>query len=94
MKFLLATFLLISSPANAQLICDTREKIVTELGTNYNESQFGYGITQSGKQMFELFSSNTGTWTILLTRPNGTTCAMATGNAWTYKPDVAKVLPD
>lgn len=77
--------LLLTTTAQAQLACDARTKMVTELNTKYSESQTGYGISLTGKQILELFTSNTGTWTILLTRPNGTSCAMAAGNSWTDK---------
>lgn len=83
MKYLFtAIFLATTLPAMAQTICDTRTKLVTELKTKHAEFQTGYGITQSGKQMLELFTSNSGSWTILMTRAGGISCAMAVGQSW------------
>lgn len=83
MKFLFtAIFLATTLPAMAQTICDTRSKLVTELKTKHAETQTGYGITQSGKQMLELFTSISGSWTILMTHASGMSCAMAVGQSW------------
>ena len=42
----------------------------------------GVGIGASGEALYELFVADTGTWTILVTRPDGTSCIAASGESW------------
>ncbi len=71
------------SPSLAQgASCADREMIVDRLETKYGESRQSAGLNQNNG-MVEVFASNeTGTWTILVTMPNGMSCLMAAGKAW------------
>jgi len=73
-----------SAPAvgHAQISCAERDKVVERLATGYGESFQGGGL-QSEEQVIEVwFSEEDGTWTILLTRAEGTSCVMASGTNW------------
>jgi len=78
-----ATALFVSaSSANAQQFCTPRDKAVAELEKQFEEKVFGRGLSASGKQMIELFVSETGSWTVLASDPNGHSCVVASGEDW------------
>ena len=69
---------LLAAPALAEG-CAPREDAVAYLAQEFGESRQGIGLTSDGTVM-EMFSSReTGTWTITVTRPDGTTCMIASG---------------
>ena len=62
--------------------CAQRDMIVERLASKYGESRQSAGLNQNNG-MVEIFASEeTGTWTILVTMPNGISCLMAAGKAW------------
>jgi len=66
-------------PAQAQTLCNTRVSIVSQLTDKYGEVSNGIGM-QSAKQVIELWSSKkTGSWTIIASRADGTSCVLAAG---------------
>lgn len=67
--------------ANAQAVCAARQDMVDNLKQTYGEQQSSVGISRNGA-MVEVFTSPTGTWTIIITRPNGVSCLAATGQNW------------
>jgi len=71
----------LASPASAQAQCGPREQVVKSLGERYKEAPSGMGVTQPG-QVIELFTSDSGSWTMLLTTANGTSCLIAAGESW------------
>lgn len=79
---LLPTFI---GPAAAQQqqTCKPRDEIVQILGEKYAESRRAYALA-APQQMLELFANaETGTWTALVTRPDGISCMVASGEHWT-----------
>ncbi len=71
-----------SQGMNPRTICSSRDAITTGLQQKFEETQKGAGL-ETGSRLFELWHSpETGSWTILLTRPNGTSCIMASGSTW------------
>ena len=67
-----------SNPTN----CANRSEMVEKLNARFGESRQSIGLTPGG-QALEIFAhAETGTWTILLTLPNGTSCMMASGHAY------------
>lgn len=79
----LATFAFLPSaaPASAQSQCGPRQELVKNLGERFKEAPIGRGITQPG-QVLEIFASQSGTWTMVVTTPNGTSCLIAAGENW------------
>jgi hypothetical protein len=66
----------------AQAACAERDMVVEKLEGRYGEAFAGGGL-QSSSSVFEVwFSEEKGTWTILMTRPNGLSCIMASGTNW------------
>jgi len=66
----------------AGMACGTRDAVVAKLGEKYGEVRRGGGLA-GPTAIFEIWASEaTGTWTILMTTPNGLTCVMAVGDAW------------
>ncbi len=73
--------LLPAHPAGAQAACGDRDKFIILLGESYAERPVAIGLTASGR-VVEVFTSPSGSWTMLVTYPNGVTCVVATGNSW------------
>jgi len=66
----------------ARSICAEREQIVGTLTGYFGETARSWGIGPAGR-IIEVFASDeTGTWTITVTAPDGTTCLVASGNGW------------
>lgn len=81
-RFLILLIFLIPYPAQGNNIpCDIREKIIDTLINNYNEKQISTGLANSGN-VIEIFGSDSGTWTVLITSPNGISCMLASGKNW------------
>lgn len=78
-----ATFFM-AAPAFSQRVCGDRLKIIHYLSKDYKESQSGLGLASNGS-VVELFTARTGTWTMLITSPNGKTCIIGSGESWEYK---------
>ena len=62
-------------------ICGTRDDVTSGLKKNHEESPIARGLANAG-QMIEVFASPEGTFTIVATRPDGTSCLLAAGEAW------------
>ena len=74
----IAAALSAAAPALAES-CAPREDAVAYLTREYGESRQGIGLTSDGTVMEMFSSAETGTWTITVTRPDGTTCMIASG---------------
>lgn len=71
-----------TTPAAAQTVCMNRAEVLEQLSSNYAETPIALGLDKGG-DVFEIFSSGDGaTWTMVLTRPDGATCLVASGEAW------------
>lgn len=67
-----------SNPAN----CAKRTILVQKLNERYGETQQSTGLTPGG-HVFETFAHpETGTWTLLITLPEGISCMVASGKAY------------
>ncbi len=67
--------------AESNMVCGDRDEIVSELQKSWQEQQTAIGMSNNGS-MVEVFSSDTGTWTMLMTMPGGPTCMIAAGQHW------------
>lgn len=71
------------TPALAQgASCADRTLIVERLSDKYGETRQSAGLNQNNGMVEVFASDDTGTWTILVTMPNGMSCLMAAGKAW------------
>ncbi len=66
----------------AQTNCDERDIVIDKLASGYGEAFTGGGL-QSTSRIIEVWTSaEDGTWTILMTMPDGRSCVMAAGTNW------------
>ncbi len=79
--------LFVAAPALAQQApCANRTAALQKLSTDYGESPVAIGLTSDGN-VLEVLASDKGSWTILVTTPQGVSCGVASGEAWTKAPD-------
>ena len=64
-----------------QPLCGDHDEIVAALAVGYEESRIGIGLSNAGG-MIEVYTSPRGTWTMLLTTPDGQTCMIGAGDNW------------
>ena len=72
--------------------CAKRDKMVERLQTRYSETLTGGGLqaTRSAQTIVEVWSSKeTGTFTVILTTPEGLACVVATGTDWFEATEIA-----
>jgi len=67
--------------ASAQALCGDRTNFLKHLGKSYKESPTAMGLTSNGK-VIEVLTSDKGSWTIIVTNPEGKSCVVAAGEAW------------
>ncbi|MEM7633882.1 MAG: hypothetical protein AAF299_04940 [Pseudomonadota bacterium] len=67
--------------ANAR--CGNHKDVVAFLGKKYKETRIGMGLINAG-QMMELYMSEQGSWTVLITRPDGVSCFGPVGKNWMH----------
>ncbi len=77
---------LIASPASAQAVCGDRSEIVSRLESAYQEKASAIGMSGNGG-VVELYTSEKGSWTLLLTQPTGVSCLIAAGDNWESMPN-------
>lgn len=61
--------------------CGDRNDLLAQLKDKYKETPTGFGMTGQGS-VVELITSENGSWTLVLSFPNGRSCLMATGDGW------------
>ncbi|TMJ35662.1 MAG: hypothetical protein E6G89_18195 [Alphaproteobacteria bacterium] len=86
-----AGFILITpAVARAQFaMCGDRAQIIDQLKTKYNETRQAVGLI-SNNGAAELYVSEKGTWTMLITLENGKSCIIAAGHSWDSAPTLAQ----
>ncbi len=95
MKALISTvlFLALIVPAFGQArVCGERSKMIKHLAEKYKENPRALGIAAGGKSVLEIYTSNEGTWTVIMTSPKGVTCIMGAGHSW-QDHDMVRYLP-
>ena len=87
MVLALLTLATLAAPAMAQqqMACAERGALVGELKEKYKEVAQGVGMTGNGAVM-ELMTSDKGSWSLVVTMPNGKSCLIATGDGWEQAP--------
>ncbi len=71
-----------STALQAQQVCAPRDHALGQLDKRHHEKILGRGLTPNGKAMFELLVSKSGSWTVLVSHPNGRSCFVAAGDSW------------
>jgi hypothetical protein len=90
-SFLAAGFLVLTpAVVSAQFaMCGDRAQIIDQLKTKYNETRQAVGLI-SNNGAAELFVSEKGTWTMLVTVESGKSCIIAAGHSWDAAPTLAQ----
>jgi len=70
-----------STLADGPSVCSTRDKVIAALSDVYSERPVSIGLTAEGA-VIEVMASAEGSFTIVVTHPNGLTCPLAAGKAW------------
>jgi hypothetical protein len=70
------------APAPGTRPCARRAAIIERLENRFGEVRQGLGLNRSNGVVEVFVSAETGTWTILLTNPNGMSCLIASGDLW------------
>jgi hypothetical protein len=77
--------LLLTTPfaeAETRQACADRAKVIERLAEKYGETRQSMGLHQNNGVLEVYASPETGTWTILVTMPNGLSCLIAAGQSW------------
>ena len=85
-----------SAPAQAQQQtppCADRADFLNHLSANYREAPVAMGLTANGG-LLEVVASKDGSWTIIVTMPNGMSCGVASGMSWENTAEVLINDPD
>lgn len=86
MRALLAAALIVLAAPAIAGPCIPHEQAIQRLAQQYGEHQVGIGLGASGRTVVELFVSESGTWTVLITQTNGISCISASGDNWSSQP--------
>ena len=62
-------------------MCAERRAVVENLEQTYSEAPVSMGLASNGA-VIEVLASPSGSFTIILTQPNGLSCVMAAGENW------------
>ncbi len=85
--FMLAAWLAAAAPAVAAPPCMARGDMVRgdmvrELADKYREVPVAVGVTNAGGLVEVLTTADGGTWSIVITTPQGMSCLVAAGEGW------------
>ena len=86
-----AGFALIASTAMAQAQpqCNKRDNVLALLAKKYKETPIAAGVTNTGGLVEVLTDIKSGTWTIIVTTPQGVSCLVAAGEGWRNMEQIA-----
>lgn len=79
---LIGMTLLVNAAHSGTPNCAARATVLEQLAERYGETRQTIGATPNGQVIETYAHTKTGTWTIILTLGNGTSCIMASGTAF------------
>ncbi len=82
---LIAGLILFGANASAQVPCNQRAEIVTDLAGKYKEVPVAIGVNSKGHLVEVLSSEHGRTWTIIVTSPDGMSCVVSVGEDWSAR---------
>lgn len=78
----MASAVLIAAPASSQQsFCGSRDVMVQKLAQEFKENPMAVGMVDNNA-VLEIFVSSEGSWTILATGTDGTSCVLSAGEGW------------
>ncbi|GIT91294.1 hypothetical protein JANAI62_17500 [Jannaschia pagri] len=87
--------LVLTLPAQAQAAnCGPRGIVVERLSSDFGETRRGIGLAPQNRVVEVFASDDNGTWTVTVTRPDGVTCLVASGQSWEDRMDDLSHLAD
>ena len=89
---LMACFAMTSQTWAGVRVCGERLKMAKMLTGKYQETPRAIGVSATGKSLLEVYTSNEGSWTVLLTTAQGMACIMGAGHSWQDK-DPVEFMP-
>ncbi len=72
-------------PARAQGTCAAYDDLAALLDKRYGEHPVNWGLSSNG-DLVEVFVSDRGSWTVVVTNALGFSCIRAAGEAWSVVP--------
>lgn len=78
----LAGAMIATVSAAAAAVCAERDKILATLADKYSEAPVAAGVTADGSVIEVLSAPDGKTWTLIYSYPGGTSCLVASGDAW------------
>lgn len=72
-------------PAGAGAQCAGHKEMIQVLAKKYSEAPKAVGLVNNDR-VVEIFVSEKGSWTILVTKAGGTACILAAGQEWEEVP--------
>lgn len=80
--------------AQTAIGCGTLDEVAQQLKTQFGEERIGAGLStqilHGGKDqptvLFQVFMSDKGTWTLIVSNPTGSACPLAAGTSWETYP--------
>ncbi len=69
-------------PAHAQIACGPRAEVIERITGRFAETLRSIGMIGSAAVVETYANSDTGTWTIVQTNPQGLSCMMSAGEGW------------
>lgn len=70
--------------AQQAMNCGPRDKMLADVKGKYKEKPDSAGLTSQG-MLLEIWTSDSGTFTALMTTPQGISCVAAVGDGWVRK---------
>jgi hypothetical protein len=67
--------------AQAQTVCAPRAVMVEKLKSDFGERPRGVGLADTGG-LLEFLASKDGSWTLIMTSPEGRSCLVMAGDKW------------
>lgn len=66
--------------------CAPRKEVVSHLAAKFGEEPVAIGVSDSGRLIEILADRAGGTFTVILTTPQGVSCIVLTGESWQARP--------
>lgn len=63
------------------IFCGSRSTVLERLERDYEERRHSIAVTADGR-LLEVLISPSGTWSIIISVPGGSTCLVASGEGW------------
>lgn len=79
--------------ASAETLCAPHGDLIEYLRDTYHEVPTASGTTAGGNRV-EILVSRDGSWTLIVTTPQGESCAEVAGNGWRSRANLIKSAPE